>query len=133
MYECTSYILFRSYKLLKLSAKKSKEMRCQLFGVWLAANGKHGIDKYGIGEHGIGEYGIGEHGIGEYGIGEYEIGEYGIGKHGIGRNRHGIGEHGIGEHGIGEYGIGEMLRHLYDIYSAASVLCCISAILKTNK
>ena len=74
-------------------------MRFQLFGVWLAANGEHGVSKYGIGENGIDKHVIGEYGIGEHGIGEY------------GRGEHGIGEHGIGEHGIGEYGIGEMLRH----------------------
>ena len=94
---------------------KSRKMRCQLFVVWVAANGEHWLDKYGIGEYGIGELGMGEYGIGEHGIGKHGIIEHGIGKHGIielGIGKYGIGEHGIGEHGKGEHGIGEMLRHL---------------------
>ena len=111
MYECTSYILFRGYELLKLSANKKQENEKPVIRSSTGWKRRTRNRQIGIGEHGIGEYGIGEYGIGEHGIGEHGIGEHGIGEYGIGEC--GIGEHGIGKHGIGEYGIREMLRHLF--------------------
>ena len=126
-----SYIVFRGYELLKLSADKNQENEMpvirSLIGCKWRTQNKRTRNRQILNRRTrnrrirIGEYGIGKHGIGEYGISEYRIGKHGIGKHGIGK--YGIGEYGIGEYGIGEYGIGEMLRH--NLYFGRHDICSL--------